>query len=688
MSDREYELHHPSRPLSIDYRQELNEQQYTAVTSPPGPILVIAGAGSGKTRTLTYRVAYLIDNGVAPENILLLTFTNKAAREMLQRVEQLVPQNISRLWGGTFHHVANRILRRHATLLGYQADFTIIDRDDAKSLLNLCMDDAKIDRKDKKFPKADVILEIFSYALNTQTPLRQIIDKQFSYFEDVASAIERLYPLYQSRKLRANSMDYDDLLINAIEVFKKHPEVLEHYQRQFQFLLVDEYQDTNAVQFELIETLARAHGNIMVVGDDAQSIYSWRGANFTNILKFPDRYPGAQVHKIEINYRSTPEILHLANEVIRGNTRQFEKELRAVRKSGVRPVLVPASNSSEQAAFVCQRLLEIRDEGISLNDCAVLYRSHFHAMELQMEMTRRQIPYLITSGLQFFEQAHIKDVSAFLKVAVNPSDEVAFRRIMNMLPGIGRKTADKIWTLASAGVAPDPDDLLANKHFAEQFWVNLTKGKVGEAIPAKAYRAWSQVVRTLQEIKADSVKSRVPEQIKIVVEAYYDDYLKAEFTNYQSRLEDLNQLAVFARNFDNSADFLGQLSLMTSVEIEADRSAGFADGEYIRLSTVHQAKGLEWPVVFIIGLADGMFPNARALEAETEAEEEERRLFYVAVTRAKDELYMLYPVVRQTMNYSDMLQGPSRFLSEIPRGFYDEWRVKSGYTAGSGGIPF
>jgi len=684
VSEREYEIRHEHRPLSIDYKQELNEQQYTAVTAPPGPMLVIAGAGSGKTRTLTYRVAYLIDNGVAPENILLLTFTNKAAREMLHRVEQLVPQNISKLWGGTFHHVGNRILRRHATLLGYQNDFTIIDRDDAKSMLNLCIDDLKIDKKDKKFPKADVILEIFSYANNTQSPLRSIIDRQFAYFEDVATTIEKLYPVYHERKVRANCMDYDDLLLNIIGLFEKNPDVLDLYQRQFQFLLVDEYQDTNAVQFQMIEMLAKAHQNIMVVGDDAQSIYSWRGANFTNILKFPDRYQGASVYKIEINYRSTPEILALANQVIKGNTQQFEKELRPVRKTSVRPVVIPASNSSEQAAFISQRLMEIRDEGISLNDCAVLYRSHFHAMELQMELTRRQIPYLITSGIQFFEQAHIKDVAAFLKVAVNPSDELSFRRILKMLPGIGQKTADKLWTLASAGVIPDPNDLLATKHFSEQFWLNITKGKVGASVPAKAYRAWSQVVKTLRELNDENIRGKVPQQIKIVIEAYYDDYLKAEFTNYQSRLEDLNQLAIFSRNFESASDFLGQLSLMTSVEMESSSANPLRNDEYVRLSTVHQAKGLEWPVVFIIGAADGMFPSAKSLDSETSAEEEERRLFYVAVTRAKDELYILYPIIRQTMNYSDMLQGPSRFISEIPKGFFDEWRIKSGYV-GLGG---
>lgn len=678
MTIREYEIKHQPQALSIDYKKELNEQQYAAVTAPPGPMLVIAGAGSGKTRTLTYRVAYLVDNGVDPGNILLLTFTNKAAKEMLGRVRDLVPHDISRLWGGTFHHVGNRILRRHAPLLGYQPDFTIIDRDDAKNLLNLCVDDLKINRKDKKFPKADVLLEMYSYAVNTRSPLREIIDKQFAYLEDVAATIERLYPVYQERKLRANCMDYDDLLIKLIELFKKHPDVLGQYQKQFQFLLVDEYQDTNAVQFEMIELLAQAHKNILVVGDDAQSIYSWRGANFTNILKFPERYPGAQVYKIEINYRSTPEILNLANCVIRANIEQFPKELRAVRKSSVRPVIIPASNSSEQAAFIVQRLSDLRDEGVSLNDCAVLYRSHFHAMELQMEFTRRQIPFVITSGIQFFEQAHVKDVAAFMKVAINPADELAFRRILKMLPGIGGKTADKIWNLASAGVAPDPQDLLATQHFSGQFWKNITQGKVGDAVPAKAYRSWSQVIGTLQELAAEDLKNNIPKQIKTVIEAFYDDYCKQEFPNYQSRLEDLNQLAAFSRNFESGSEFLSQLSLMSNVENEGNTPA--SSDEYVRLSTVHQAKGLEWPVVFVIGLADGMFPNNKSLEAEISAEEEERRLFYVAVTRAKDELYLLYPIVRQTMNYSDLLQGPSRFLCEIDKGLCDEWRIKSGYV--------
>ncbi|MDX2226811.1 MAG: ATP-dependent helicase [Verrucomicrobiae bacterium] len=683
MERHEYTLHSPgpSRAPVIDYARELNEQQYAAVTALPGPLLIIAGAGSGKTRTLTYRVAYLVENGIDPENILLLTFTNKSAKEMLHRVGSLLPHDISRMWGGTFHHVGNRILRRHAALIGYQPDFTILDRDDSKDLINACLADAKIDTKKDKFPKGDVLMEIWSYALNTRKTIRQVMAEQYGYFEEIEARIEALYPVYQERKRRSNSMDYDDLLTNQIRLFTDHPDILARYQRQFQYVLVDEYQDTNAVQSEIIDFISRAHGNLMVVGDDAQSIYSWRGANYANIMKFSDRYPGAQIHKIEINYRSTPEILNLANAAIKPNTQQYEKELKSVRKSSLRPVVIPMNDSSQQAQFVAQRAMELRDEGVALKDIAILYRSHFHAMELQMELTRRQIPFSITSGLRFFEQAHVKDVAAYLKVVLNPSDEISFRRVLKMLPGIGEKTADRIWNLVSAGVRPGAGDLLADDQNTSQFWVNLKSAKVGDSVPVKAYRQWSQLVHTFQELNADGVRGNTPEMIKRVLEACYDDYLKEHFTNYQSRLEDISQLAAFSRNFESTAEFLSQLSLLTNADAEAAEAAQ-EEEDRLRLTTVHQAKGLEWPVVFIIGLADGMFPNQKAVEASLEGEEEERRLFYVAVTRARDELYLTYPVLRQTASYSDMLQRPSRFLEDLPRGLFDEWRINTGYTRG------
>jgi len=666
-----YVLNQPAG-RTIDFKRELNEQQFAAVTATPGPMLVIAGAGSGKTRTLIYRVAYLIENGIEPGNILLLTFTNKAAREMVKRVADIVPQDTSSLMGGTFHHVANRILRKHAELLGFTSSFTIMDREDSKDLINACISELKIDTKKKRFPKGDLLAEVFSLSVNTEKSLQQILDDQFSYLDDAKQQIISLYPLYQKRKKSSNSMDYDDLLLNMLKLLQDFPEVRDRYQKRFQFILVDEYQDTNKIQSDLIDILAAAHKNVLVVGDDAQSIYSWRGANYENIFKFPDRYKGTRIYKIEVNYRSTPEILKLANHVIGQNSRQFSKELTATRASSGKPILVPCPHNGRQAQFVAQRILELRDEGHSLNECAVLYRSHFHAMELQMEFTRRQIPFQITSGLKFFEQAHVKDVAAFLKVMLNPRDEVAFRRVIKLLPSVGEKTADKVWNKVSATPIPFTDGVHSDYPL---FW-----GKLGSStpdfVPAKATAFWKQFTALMADMSMPNMQSNIPELVRLVVESLYDDYLKKQFSNYQSRLEDLNQLAAFSRNFETVDDFLMQLSL-----VAGDESGGTKpdqDEDRVRLSTVHQAKGLEWQTVFIIGLADGMFPSQKAIESSADSEEEERRLFYVAVTRARDQLYLSYPIMRENAAYTDFIQKPSRFL-DLPKELVEEWRLANSF---------
>ena len=384
---------HGTRELHIDYKAELNDQQHAAVTAigadgslNSGPMLVIAGAGSGKTRTLTYRVAWLVEHGVPPGRILLLTFTNKAAREMLRRVESLLPTDVSAIWGGTFHHVGNRILRRHASLLGYGSDFTILDREDSKDMLDDCIAEAKIDTKQERFPKGDVLAEIYSLTVNTERSIERVLAEQYDYFSHLAEQIQKLRTAYGERKRKANAMDYDDLLVNCLRLFQEHKEVGERYREQFSHVLVDEYQDTNKIQADLIDALAMLHRNLMVVGDDAQSIYSWRGANFRNILSFPERYPSARVFKIEVNYRSVPAILKLANDAIKGNVHQFAKVLQPVRTGGAKPWLVACPDANQQAQFVAQRILELRDEGVGLNQIAVLYRAHFHAMELQMEL--------------------------------------------------------------------------------------------------------------------------------------------------------------------------------------------------------------------------------------------------------------------------------------------------------------
>jgi DNA helicase II / ATP-dependent DNA helicase PcrA len=660
---REYVLQNFSAPVDfkIDYAHELNEQQHAAVTAPPGPSLIIAGAGAGKTRTLTYRVAYLLEQGIPASRILLLTFTNKAAKEMMRRVVALLGYELPELWGGTFHSVGNRILRRHATAIGYPEGFTIMDQDDAKSLLNACL--GETDTTTTRLPKADALLDLFSMAVNLREPVVKTLHNRYAHFAPAEAQILALHERYQARKKATRMMDFDDLLVLWLELMRQDPAVLEKYQRQFQFILVDEYQDTNTLQSELIDLLAARHGNLMVVGDDAQSIYAWRGANHRNILEFPQRYPQAKVYKIETNYRSTPEILAVANAAIAANVHQFPKLLASSRPAGVRPVLVPCQSAHEQSAFVCQRLLELRDEGVELRDMAILYRSHFHAMELQMELTRRNIPFQITSGIRFFEQAHIKDITAYLKLVANPKDEVAFKRIVLTLPGVGNKGANKLWNLF---LGPDAA--------AERPWAERVKA-CGAGLPKKSRTAWPQLAATLEQLSAPESQAEPAKMIQSIYEAVYESYLQANYDNFRNRQEDIQQLAIFAQSFHGLEDFLSQLALLSSVEAEATQNV--KDDERVRLSTVHQAKGLEFRVVFIIMLCDGLFPNGRALE-NPDQEEEERRLFYVAITRARDELYLTYPLIRITQGGGgDIMQRPSRFLGEIPPDLLDPLELRS-----------
>jgi len=654
-----------STSIHIDYPAELNEQQLAAVTAPPGPLLVIAGAGSGKTRTLTYRVAYLLENGIDPRNILLLTFTNKAARQMLDRVANLLPVDASGLWGGTFHSVGNRILRRHGSALGYSNGFTIMDREDQKDLINAVVANAGIDPKEMRFPKGDVLAEIFSFVVNTETPLEELLAEKFPYFLPLLDKIKDVQARYDQKKKATNSMDFDDLLEKTLSMLQQHEGIAAFYRRQFQFILVDEYQDTNKIQADLVDMLAQDHKNVMVVGDDAQSIYSWRGANFQNILEFPKRYLDAQVFKIEMNYRSVPEILQVANAAIAANVQQFRKHLSATRGSNaVKPAVVGLNDGSEQAQFVAQRLLELRDENIDLSEIAVLYRAHYHAIELQLELSRRGIPYQITSGIRFFEQAHIKDVAAFIRFVANPRDEVAFKRMVKLLPGIGNRSAENLWNAW---------DRSLNERGEITSWGERL---LPMNVSAKSRKTWEQLAHTIDEIAPAGQPNPPSEMITSIVEAIYDDYAKVNFTNYELRREDLNQLAAFARQFKDVNEFLSQLALISNVDAEA-APIQMADKEAVNLSTVHQAKGLEFNTVFIIWLTDGMFPSSRSLDTR-DALEEERRLFYVAITRAKDELYLTYPHMRLSGGYGDVFQRPSRFLREIPNELVEDWQVQRG----------
>jgi DNA helicase II / ATP-dependent DNA helicase PcrA len=670
---------------AIDYAAELNEQQLAAVTAPPGPMLIIAGAGSGKTRTLTYRVAYLLENGVDARNILLLTFTNKAARQMLDRVANLLPVDAAGIWGGTFHSIGNRMLRRHGSALGYSSGFTIMDREDQKDLIATVVASSGIDPKEMRFPKADVLADIFSFVVNTERTMEELLAEKFPYFLPLLEQIKDVQARYERKKKGTNSLDFDDLLEKTLRMLVEHEHIARVYRRQFQFILVDEYQDTNKIQADFIDLLAREHQNVMVVGDDAQSIYSWRGANFQNILEFPTRYPKAQVFRIELNYRSVPEILEVANSAIAANVKQFKKNLSATRDSKtMKPALIALNDGSEQAQFVAQRILELRDEGVELNEIAVLYRAHYHAVELQLELSRRGIPYQITSGIRFFEQAHIKDVASFIRFVANPRDEVAFKRMVRLLSGIGGKMAENLWlgwenALNESVVAAVADRGPGSATPATETSADSVRGySIGDRllklnVSTRSKKMWEQLAQTLDEIAPNGKPNPPSEMIVSVVEAIYDDYAKANFTNYELRREDLNQLASFARQFSDAQEFLSQLALISNVDAEPTPNAA-ADKEAVNLSSVHQAKGLEFHTVFIIWLTDGMFPSSRSLETRN-AIEEERRLFYVAITRARDELYLSYPHMRLNAGFGDVFQRPSRFLKEIPAALLEDWQV-------------
>ncbi len=669
---REYKLNRTehSATSGIDYQKELNEQQCAAVTARPGHALVIAGAGSGKTRTLTYRVAFLLDQAVEARNILLLTFTNKASKEMQERVSELVQRDIDDLWAGTFHSIGNKILRRHADDLGYTRSFSIMDRDDQKSLLSTIIKAANIDTKQRRFPKPDVLASIFSLIENTGATLEDIIETSYPYFADWSKEIQSIHTSYGEKKLETNSMDFDDLLILTLKLLKENEDLRSLYQKKFRYVLVDEYQDTNTVQCELIDLLVGVKGSLMVVGDDAQSIYSWRGANMKNILHFPTRYPNAQVFKIEQNYRSTPEILALSNEAIKANTEQFNKELQAVRPTtDFTPAIVPLDHPNAQADFVSQRILELRDQGIELEEMAVLYRAHYQSMELQMEFTTRTIPFQITSGLRFFEQAHIKDICAFIRFAVNKRDEISFKRMVTLLPGLGTVSAHKLWENWRASSAYTLDKP------PESFSQTLLTFKA----PAKAKIHWEQLCHTMDELLTADGFARPADMIYSIFHAIYDDYMRESFDNYDNRRQDIEQLQTYADRYNDIEEFLSQLALLGGVDGVEQTPTGkneAPDEKGVTLSSIHQAKGLEWKVVFLVWLTDGMFPNARILDSDDwEQLEEERRLFYVAITRAKDQLYMTYPMMNPKSYTGDILQTPSRFLDDCPESLLEEWQI-------------
>ena len=671
--ERKYVLKTPVRLQSyrVDYDRELNDEQREVVLAGAGAILVIAGAGSGKTRTLVYRVSRLIESGHDPSRILLLTFTNKAAREMLRRVETLLAVDTRRLMGGTFHSVGNRLLRRFGSRVGLGANFSILDPEDAREMLEAATSDRNIATLEKRFPKGDVLLDLYSYTINTGRPFPEVLAEHAPHFAELEPEIVSVFQRYRERKRLANACDYDDLLLQWRRLLDESPEVAAQLGASYDHILVDEYQDTNRLQGDIVDAMARVKKNVTVVGDDAQAIYSFRGASFENILGFPQRYPDAKTFRLTRNYRSTPEILALANASIANNTKQFPKELTASREAGPMPAVVALPDIPDQARFVAQRLLEWHDEGEKLQDLAVLYRAHYQALEIQIELVRRGIPYEIRSGTRFFEQRHVKDVLAFLRILVNPKDELSWKRALKVFPRVGERSASAVWE--AIGSRPDP--LAA---FRALDGKSGAFGRGGEAA-LKPFRA------LLARLDGPSVQSSPAEAIRSVVEDVYRDYARSKFPNGDARLDDLEQFAQFAQTYDSLPTFLEEVALFNELSGE-DVVPGEPDDDKVVLSSIHQAKGLEWSRVIVMGLSEGRFPNYRSTATE-EGLEEERRLFYVAVTRAKNEIALVYPMLARDRYGVDVILEPSRFLAELPDGVFERWTIEREPTPEEAAMP-
>jgi len=648
----------PALKPSLDLSSHLNPEQLAAVTSGNGVSLVIAGAGSGKTRVVTYRVAHLIESGVPPSRIMLLTFTNKAAREMLHRVELLIKGETRRVAGGTFHHIGNMILRRYGSAMDLNTNFTILDREDSKDLIEACVAELGL-RTDKMFPKGAVLMDIIGYAVGAERDIGDVLEERFPHVLAYGDDIAAVKIIYEKKKRLMNHVDFDDLLSFWKQLLVNVPDMRERLSEKYLHVLVDEYQDTNKIQAEIVDLMASKNRNLMVVGDDSQSIYSFRGACFDNIIEFPERYTDTQIFKLTTNYRSTEEILRLANRSIAHNTRQFPKELHSVKRTGPLPALIPLKNYAQQAEFVSQRILDLIDEGVPLDDIAVLYRSHYQSMDLQMELTRRRIPYEVRSGLRFFEQAHIKDIISYLRAGLNQHDEISWTRILKLTPGIGSVTAKKLFARIAA--AEHPLEL-------------ITSDSIIQHVPKRGKESWGLFRDSMRNLNKDGLFSNPAEAIREILLGGYEDYLKGNYENYEERREDIEQLSIYANNFKSTGDFLSDLALLTSVQAEDVIEPG-EEGESIVLSTIHRAKGLEWSRVFIIGLTDGGLPPARAMD-DFDKQEEERRVFYVALTRAKDELYLCYPVMDNRWYDGSIIKRPSVFIQELPESIYEKWEIE------------
>jgi DNA helicase-2/ATP-dependent DNA helicase PcrA len=650
----------PDRPAvryKIDYAGELNQAQHEAATTLEGPVLVIAGAGSGKTRTLVYRVARLVESGVSPANVLLLTFTRKAAEEMLGRAAALVGASCERVAGGTFHAFANTVLRRLGRQIGLEPNFTILDRSDAEDVVALLRSRAGLDRKERRFPRKNTILEILSMAVNRSVTVPEVVEASYGHLVEHLDDLLRLGEAYARYKRERNVADYDDLLVHLRDLVRDHPDVGSHLSRIYRYVMVDEYQDTNLLQAEIVRGLAAEHDNVMAVGDDSQSIYSFRGATFRNIMEFPRLFPAARLIKLEENYRSTQPILDLANEVIDRAAEKHTKTLRGRVAGGSPPLLAQCADEQTQSRFVTQRILELREEGVPLSEIAVLFRSSFHSFDLELELSRADIPFVKRGGFKFIETAHVKDVLAHLRIVANPRDAVSWHRVLLLLDGLGPRTAEDL--LGRVTAASGLEEATA----------------VLETYPRRG--PYTKELGHLAVLLREIANEALPPGEKVArVVAFYTPMLRhLHRDDFPKREKDLEHFITIATRYRSLSALLSDMALEPPTDSVGDVLATEDEQEgLLTLSTIHSAKGLEWEAVFVIWLVDGRFPSYHNLH-DTEEMEEERRLLYVAVTRAKRHLHLSYPIDVYDRTTGMVLGKPSRFLDGLPGHILSETQV-------------
>ena len=635
----------------IRYPEVLNTQQLAAVVHRDGPLLVVAGAGSGKTRTLIYRVARLIESGVPPGSILLLTFTRRAAQEMLRRVEQLIGERGGQVSGGTFHSFANQVLRRYGNVIGLKPNFTILDRSDMEDIVNLLRGRMGLGSKERRFPKKGAIAEAISMARNKNRALKQELEFDFPHLLEHQREIIALADQYELYKRERGVLDYDDLLFRLAELMNLHEPVRRRLSDTYRYIMIDEYQDTNVIQAELVRLLAATHQNVMAVGDDAQSVYSFRGANFRNIMDFPALFPDARIIKLEENYRSLQGILDLANEVISRASEKYTKVLFTERRGQFRPLLVRAADEHMQSRFIAQRILELREEGMGLDEIAVLFRSSFHSFDLELELQRRDIPFVKRGGFKFIETAHVKDVLAHLRVVANPTDAVSWMRALVLVDGIGTRSAERLVEAIIHSEQPEEE-------------LRRSAGTLG-ARAQKAVAGCGVLAALIAKLRAD--QGRPADRLADVVEYYLPIMREAYRDDYPKRERDLEHFQDLAERYRSLESMLADMALEPPSDSIGDVLTVDPEEGYVTLSTIHSAKGLEWRVAFLIWVADGRFPGPMSVRPEEL--EEERRLMYVAITRARDELYLTYPIYMMDRSLGYVMGRASRFIDDVDASF-------------------